>query len=84
MLTVIFRASSQSDIGALAHIPVDITVPMGAVVVTTFCGRTGIGPVVERQESTCALCLAASGQHPGKSGAKRLRRQYRDRKKGRI
>lgn len=76
MLTVIFRASARPEVGAAAHVPVDVAVPMRSTVVTTLCGMTGIGPVIDRPDTTCATCLAVQGRHPGKRGKLFLHRQY--------
>lgn len=77
--TVIFRASSSPAWGPHAHLLAEPAVPQGATVVRTLCGRTGIGPVVEREDATCPECWASSGRHPGKRGKLHLARQWAER-----
>lgn len=80
-LTAIFRASDRAEFGAQVHLLLDtgqpLLAPQGDTVITTLCGKVGIGPVVDRPGATCALCLAVSGQHPGGRGKRFLTRWHR-------
>jgi hypothetical protein len=62
----------------VVHLPVAehrlLTLHTGPTVVRTVCGLTGIGPVKDRPDYTCAVCMAASGRRPGKKGKQYLRR----------
>lgn len=70
--TVIFRVGDP-----VIHLPVPehraLTLSKPTVV-RTVCGATGIGPVKDRPDYTCAVCMAASGRRPGKKGKQFLRR----------
>jgi hypothetical protein len=82
---VIFSASDRPEVGPWAHLPVpeDAAQRLGPTVLRTVCGRTGIGRLFDREDTTCPLCWAVSGRHPGKRGKLALHRQYEEATRGR-
>jgi hypothetical protein len=71
-LGVIYRPPQDP----VVHLPVEAhRHPSPTTVVRSVCGVIGIGPVTERPQGiTCALCLAMSGERPGKRGKSHLRK----------
>jgi hypothetical protein len=76
---IIFRASARPEVGCTAHLPAGAALPQlgpgllltprqEQTVLRTVCGQVGIGRLFDRDGPSCALCLAMSGQHPGKRG----------------
>lgn len=74
---VIFRASERPEVGPFAHLPVPEHAHHlrgGPTVLRTVCGQVGIGRVFEQPAVSCGLCLAATGEHPGRRSKAHLRR----------
>lgn len=80
--TVIFRSGDP-----VIHLPVPEhrlpTRHTGPTVVRAVCGAVGIGPVKDRPDYTCALCMASQGRRPGKKGKQFLRRLTKEAGRGR-
>lgn len=85
---VIFRRSDTAGVGAASHLPVpdDAGLRLAgkeATVLHTVCGLIGIGRLFDRDDATCAVCVASAGRRPGKKGKVLLRRQWEEARSGR-
>jgi hypothetical protein len=84
---VIFRRTDLPEIGPASHLPAEgETGPLlgnAPTVLRTLCGSVGIGRWFDREDATCALCVALAGRRPGKKGKAYLRRLTEEASRGR-